>query len=505
VKMVECCLSTLSVIDRARHQIRNSADGMRHWPKVRSEPSNPFVNISTSKIAFPPQTFLSLQNNCFKFVRLHFCIYSPKVCKMSSRQLRKLQQQRELEQAQLQVQAEEEESEGEPVALTKPKPSLFANLAALEDENQDEDGDEDEEKDDAPEPVVAATPPSAAKKAKKSKKKKKGKKAKDATAESEAPKEDVDDIDAALRELALRKPAGGEHGDTRLTVDPEYERVCALLGINTQHLKVANEMRNLFGKAAVEVMEEPGGRAGRRPRQRGRNEQVDLETALKGHHQPGKGLSELTLRRNVFIQGKDDWPRATTGGLTMAVVDDKTDDGTVEFRYVHDKAYQTLQQTFQGFVEMGDPQNLIGLLTRNRMYILKLSLALLTLSSLSYIPPHSGQQNCQRPDRSRIISRSSRASTVQFWKSRHIPLSYQVIARKGSTGFRPTRESRTMAGGIPIYQVLADEGNLSNSLGMGKAYSQSGSRRRSILHATSDPPTRSQGSRVQLVTRCFRE
>jgi len=288
---------------------------------------------------------------------------------MSSRQLRKLQQQRELEQAQLQVQAEEEESEGEPVALTKPKPSLFANLAALEDENQDEDGDEDEEKDDAPEPVVAATPPSAAKKAKKSKKKKKGKKAKDATAESEAPKEDVDDIDAALRELALRKPAGGEHGDTRLTVDPEYERVCALLGINTQHLKVANEMRNLFGKAAVEVMEEPGGRAGRRPRQRGRNEQVDLETALKGHHQPGKGLSELTLRRNVFIQGKDDWPRATTGGLTMAVVDDKTDDGTVEFRYVHDKAYQTLQQTFQGFVEMGDPQNLIGLLTRNPYHI----------------------------------------------------------------------------------------------------------------------------------------
>ena len=307
---------------------------------------------------------------------------------MSSRQLRKLQQQRELEQAQLQAQAEEEESEDEPVAPTKAKPSLFANLAALEDENEDEDEDEDEEKEDAPEPVVAATPPSAAKTAKKSKKKKKAKKAKEISAESEAPKEDVDDIDAALRELALKKPAGGDNGDTRLTVDPEYERVCALLGINTQHLKVANEMRNLFGKAAVEVMEEPGGRAGRRPRQRGRNEQVDLETALKGHHQPGKGLSELTLRRNVFIQGKDDWPRATTGGLTMAVVDDKTDDGTVEFRYVHDQAYQTLQQTFQGFVEMGDPQNLIGLLTRNRMYILSLSLALLTISSLSYIPPH---------------------------------------------------------------------------------------------------------------------
>ncbi|KAL2073867.1 hypothetical protein VTL71DRAFT_11193 [Oculimacula yallundae] len=287
---------------------------------------------------------------------------------MSSRQLRKLRQQRELEQAQLQTQAEEEEeSEDEPIAPTKAKRSLFANLAALEDENGNEDDEDEDEKEDIPEPVEIITPPSAATKAKKSKKKKKkAKKAKDASTKKE---EDVDDIDAALRDLALKKSAGGEQVETKLTVDPEYERVCTLLGINTQHLKVANEMRNLFGKAAVEVVDEPGGRGGRRPRQRGQNQQIDLETALKGHHLPGKGLSELTLRRNVLIQGKDDWPKATTGGLTMAVVDDKTDDGTVEFRYVHDQSYQTLQQTFQGFVEMGDPQNLIGLLTRNPYHI----------------------------------------------------------------------------------------------------------------------------------------
>jgi hypothetical protein len=52
---------------------------------------------------------------------------------MSSRQLRKIQQQRELErQAKLQAE-EEEESDDEPVVTTKPKPSLFANLADLED------------------------------------------------------------------------------------------------------------------------------------------------------------------------------------------------------------------------------------------------------------------------------------------------------------------------------------------------------------------------------------
>lgn len=50
----------------------------------------------------------------------------------------------------------------------------------------------------------------------------------------------------------------------------------------------------------------------------------------------------------------------------MAVVDGNDPDGTVTFRFVHDKTYQALQATFYQFVEMGDPQNLIGLLARNR-------------------------------------------------------------------------------------------------------------------------------------------
>jgi hypothetical protein len=287
---------------------------------------------------------------------------------MSSRQLRKLQQQRELEQAKIQERASEDESEEEPVAPTKSKASLFANLAALEDEDEE---DELEEKVDVPRPLADLSddpiPTFTAKKSKKSKKKKKAKNKK--PAEKEEHMNGADDIDAALRELDLKRPSGGDALETtKISTDPEYERVCALLGINTQHLKVANEMRNLFGRTAVDNHDDAGGPVGRgaRRRQRGQQQQVDLETALKGHHAPGKGLSELTLRRNNFIQGKDDWPRGTTGGLTMEMVDDKARDGTVEFRYVHDQAYQTLQQAFHGYVEMGDPQNLIGLLTRNR-------------------------------------------------------------------------------------------------------------------------------------------
>jgi len=165
--------------------------------------------------------------------------------------------------------------------------------------------------------------------------------------------------------LDIKQTSSGDAAVPVVPVDPEYQRVCALLSTSTQHLKVAHEMRNLFGKAAVEAHEDPAERRARQ-RQNRQAREIDLETLLKGQHKPGKGLAELTLRRNPLIQGKDDWPKATTGGLTMEMVDDKAPDGTIEFRFVHDKSYQAVQVTFQGLVEMGDPQNLIGLLTRNR-------------------------------------------------------------------------------------------------------------------------------------------
>jgi hypothetical protein len=288
---------------------------------------------------------------------------------MSSRQLRKLQQQRELEQARLQAEAQEaeEESEDEPViSVPKSKPSLFANLAALEDKVEDEDEAEEKAVESQHELSQPEPSPAPASKAKKSKKKKKAKnKAKDKSVE-ENHENGVDDIDAALRELNIKqasKPAA-----PLPALDPEYERVDRLLSISSQHLKVANEMRNLFGRTAVDNHDEAGGPVGRgtRRRQRAQNQQVDLETALKGHHAPGKGLPELILRRNYFIQGKEEWPKGTTGGLTMAMVKEPFEDGVPEFRYVHDQNYQTLQQSFQHFVNMGDPQNLIGLLVRNR-------------------------------------------------------------------------------------------------------------------------------------------
>lgn len=290
---------------------------------------------------------------------------------MSSRQLRKLQQQRELEQAKLQAEAEVgDESEEEPIAgPQKAKPSLFANLAALEDEDGGEADADKEEVESAKEDLSDPEPnPTSAAKSRKPKKKKK--KAKNKAKEIPPAKkpEDEDEIEEALRQLNVEKSSGGSQWhDTRPTLNPEYERVCALLGIQIQYLKVANEMRNLFGKTALENHDDAGGPVGRAARRHRGQQQVDLETALKGRHPPGRGLPELVLRRNCFIQGKDEWPKATTGGLTMEVVDsERNQDGTVLFKFVHDKTYQALQLSFHQYVEMGDPQNLIGLLIRNR-------------------------------------------------------------------------------------------------------------------------------------------
>ncbi|RDW91591.1 hypothetical protein BP5796_02756 [Coleophoma crateriformis] len=303
---------------------------------------------------------------------------------MSSRQLRKLQQQRELEQAQAKLQASTEasdDSEEDSTAFQPPKakPSLFASFAALDNGDDDEDSDAENKDTEAqdnlsePEPAQAAS----AKKAKKSKKKKKAKKVKEPERNDDLEHQDgPDEIDAALAALKIQNQ-GEDHFDSNVVsaTNPQYEKICCLLGINTQHLKLGNEMRNLFGKGAAEGHDEAGGAAARGSRRRQRGpQQVDLETALKGQHAPGKGLPEVTIRRNIFIQGKEDWPRASTGGLTMAVVPNSAEaarrgNGVVEFRFMHDQNYQKIQQQFDFCVEMGEPKNLIGLLQRNPYHI----------------------------------------------------------------------------------------------------------------------------------------
>jgi hypothetical protein len=293
---------------------------------------------------------------------------------MSSRALRKAQRERE-EQEQLEKLQQQEEEDDEPLPAPAKK-SAFAMLAE-EAEAEDDDDDQEPEEDGGvaidEEPVQAA-PTKAPSKKKKKKKKAKGKSGGGTPAQQISGQKDepMDEIDAALKQLSA---SGKSVGSTAAGVNDAVNESSKLLAIDTHHLHAQNEMRRLFGRAALEGGDDddqgaPGNAGGNRRQQR-RGQQVGLAQALRGQRGQGgraSGLGSLGLRRNIFIQGKEEWPVATGGGLGMEVVE-KNADGTVEYRYVHNRAYQDVQSQFESCVASMDPNRLVVLLQHNPYHI----------------------------------------------------------------------------------------------------------------------------------------
>ena len=278
---------------------------------------------------------------------------------MSSRQLRKIRQQQKLQGA---TKPEDEEVSGseEEAPVVKPRASLFAALGG-EDEDEEEDEQEEvtepvAERDDKP--AMEQAQPAAAKKRRK---KKKGKKNQGTGKAPQPSAPNEDEIDKALKELNInpRASPGGSSSSAEQTGT-------SVLAINPYHLKAIHEMKALFGREVIEaarVEEEAEDQAARRRLLQGGARQVDLETFLKGD--PGKKLPEVTLRRNMFIQGKDNWPRATAGGLVMREVGtDET--GATEYAFVHEKQYDVVQSIFFHCVGIGDPMRMVHLLKQFR-------------------------------------------------------------------------------------------------------------------------------------------
>ncbi|KAF5249881.1 hypothetical protein FANTH_4850 [Fusarium anthophilum] len=272
---------------------------------------------------------------------------------MSTRQLRKLQKQRELEEIQILAEKSSGESdkENEPVA-PKPRVSLFAALGG-DDDDEAQDEDEEQQQQQQPEEDVTETKqPSTSGKNKKKKNKKKKSKAKAA-----APEEDEDEIDKAMRELNI-KASTPANTSTKENTSAQTRRINELLSINPYHLKANNEMRSVFGRDVIEsAAAEEEQERNRRPMQR----EVDLETFLRGPPGAPK-LPEVSLRRNVFIQGREHWPRQSAGGLTMKEVAKAEDGSSTEYAYVHEQSYDALQAFFFTCVQIGDPQRMLVLL-----------------------------------------------------------------------------------------------------------------------------------------------
>ncbi|KAL6700340.1 DUF654 domain-containing protein [Trichoderma pleuroticola] len=277
---------------------------------------------------------------------------------MSTRQLRKLQKQRELE-AQIvqEPKGSDDDADEDEIApvVAKPRANLFAALGG-EDEDEDE-GDDDAHEN--PEQASAVeTPveePVAAASGRKNKKKKKKGKAKKAAPAQEAEQSEDDEIDRAIKELKIeQKPQAGSVSSNAPTSQ-------GLFKINLYNLKAINEMRNLFGRDTIESAnaeeeeQRRGARHGIMP------EQVDLETFLRGPPNTRK-LPEVSRRRNIFIQGREHWPMSTTGGLSLKEVG-KTADG-VEYAYAHAPEYDEIQALFFAQVQMGDPMRMVHLLTQ---------------------------------------------------------------------------------------------------------------------------------------------
>jgi hypothetical protein len=314
---------------------------------------------------------------------------------MSSRQLRKLQKQRELEEAKITSEPGEgsgsddggnDEGESDGIGVkpqaARPRVSLFAALG-----NQDDDDDDDEQEGDEDETPkkehsqVAQDEPAEYTQAKKSKsKKKKKKKAKAASqstgvAAEAGVKEDADEddeIDRAIRELKLTTAGKNAEGAPTDTGYASQSKLNKLLSINTTHLKAINEMRNLFGRDVIESANAEEEQEQQNRRRRGgaaQRQQVDLETFLRGP--PGmKRLPEVSLRRNVFIQGREHWPRATAGGLNMKTLEKAPDGSYTEYAYTHDGEYDAMQSVFFAYVGMGDPMRIVYLLQQVRKFSL---------------------------------------------------------------------------------------------------------------------------------------
>ncbi|PGH00248.1 hypothetical protein AJ79_08262 [Helicocarpus griseus UAMH5409] len=305
---------------------------------------------------------------------------------MSSRALRKLQKQQEQELANASL----DESDDE-VHDLKPQ-SKFNAFDLLESQDAEEKSDsEGSVLEPAPLPQKPSPPPKPADSKKKKKNKKRAKKAAGATepkaaTAAGAEESDLDEIDRALKALSTKQVS--QTDDARINsrenaLDERLsEELDELLAIDQRRLNAINEMKKLFGNVVLENTNETSSAGTGR---RNRNQPVDLGRALTGRYNPvsrGQDLAGAALRKNVLMQAKDEWPRATSGGLGMEVVN-KLPSGRTEYKLVHNTAYKDAQRQFDMCVESMEPERMIHHLQYNPYHIS-------SLLQVSEIAKHQG-------------------------------------------------------------------------------------------------------------------
>ncbi|KIW31385.1 uncharacterized protein PV07_03037 [Cladophialophora immunda] len=318
---------------------------------------------------------------------------------MSSRALRKLQREQELQrQVEAAKKAYEEAEESEEEDDVPQPPSRPMNAFDMLEEVEDKEESDEHEYESISHAEATGKPdtnlpqgstptplPKPKKKKKKPKKKGKGK----AEEQKEQTEESGDEIDRALKELAA-KEGRTQAASSEKQESPSWEsRATRLLAIDSHNLNPVNEMKSLFGNIALEGQESRFSPRNQRRREQNQQGGVDLATALTGRYcvaSRGKELGSLAHRRNVFVQGKEEWPLATSGGLSMELVkpdSDSKDSPEKRYNIMHNNAYRETQVHFRMAVESMDPQRMIGLLSMYPYHIA-------TLLQVSEIAKHQG-------------------------------------------------------------------------------------------------------------------
>ena len=364
---------------------------------------------------------------------------------MSSRALRKLQKAQEKVESSDQI--EEDESSGNE-ARQPSRLNAFDMLTKATNGDTEiesvlsdfDDKDAESKQDDSM--FTSATP---------SKKKKKNRKKKDKinifadgraenVGETKKPTRraaEMDEIDLALKSLSTTH---GSYAISNVKEDEDNVELYRLLSIEPKNLNALNEMKRLFGNVVLEGDNE---RLETGPTRNRRSGQVELtiDEALSARNSPlseGRGLTGLALRRNVFMLGKEEWPRAASGGLGMEVVE-KSHHGTIQYRFLHNPFYQNVQAQFSSCAASMDPQRMINLLQYNRTSQSKLSLTQLTLSQ------HIIYQLCYRSRKS-----SSIAVIIQFLRTySNGPFSTSVVRCTRHSAWRSPKERRDWISDVP--------------------------------------------------------
>ena len=285
---------------------------------------------------------------------------------MSSRAIRRAQQEREKLNTQSEPKvANESSSEEDTPYAPKKGPSAF-ELLQQQQEDAEQSGEavdeiEQNECDDVEENKPSQLQPGS----KSKRKRKKKRKVKDVEGnEVQRQQREMDEIDVALRELSTSgkgskdaRPAGESQ-----ELSESDQGTFDVLAVDLSHLHVRNEMRRLFGDISFNDNSSENSRRGGQV-----DEHVGLAEAVKGvNSASGAGLPSVIRRRNIFIQGKEEWPKASGGGLSMEI--ERTEsDGTTWFKFVHNETYLHAQSSFASCVESMDPILMVNLLRFNRM------------------------------------------------------------------------------------------------------------------------------------------